>query len=188
MVFFKQKIRTSYVHPVLVSDHFLLPLLPCNSSLAPCDCWFTSLILEKLVDSTNGDLMEKMIFPSVSIFYAVKQELLDLTVHVTSIFNKYICTKFLRWLGTGVMYALFISWTPKCAFMLKALGRLLLWKSNPPAHLSLPVLCLNWCGMMLIFYIFKVKLNMVGYKLELCYLVIYKILLYAVPSMAHLDP
>lgn len=42
--------------------------------------------------------------------------------------------------------------------------------------------------MMLIFYIFKVKLNMVGYKLELCYLVIYKILLYAVPSMAHLDP
>lgn len=42
--------------------------------------------------------------------------------------------------------------------------------------------------MMLIFYIFKVKLNMVGYKLELCYLVIYKILLYAVLSMAHLDP
>lgn len=54
--------------------------------------------------------------------------------------------------------------------------------------ICLPVLCLNWCGMMLIFYIFKVKLNMVGYKLELCYLVIYKILLYAVPSMAHLDP
>lgn len=78
------------------------------------------------MDSTNGDLMEKMIFPSVSIFYAVKQELLDLTVDSTYILVKNGCNKFLRWLGTGVMYALFISWTPKCAFMLKALGRLLM--------------------------------------------------------------
>lgn len=48
------------------------------------------------MDSTNGDPMEKIIFPSVSIFYAVKQELLDLTVHSTYILVKNGCNKFLR--------------------------------------------------------------------------------------------